>query len=210
MSNKKTKLRLRKGRAAALLVVLVSFISFLCYCTWRRFNPIRFISTPVSAELGSAPNPKNWIASVWHGDADDVKVVGNVDTSQIGTQNLTFDLNGQQQNLPVNIIDTTAPHLEVKDVETGIKDEVDPESFVTECTDLSRTTLSIADPSSIREYVPGTYDVTITAMDEYGNRTSRKARLTRKELGPRPHEERTVPSEEEPEENADDQTEETK
>lgn len=181
MSSKQKKLRLRKGRAACLLAALIALVLFFAYTGWRYFNPIRFTADRIRVELGSTPDPKDWIASVFLSSKKEVKVLSDLDAETPGSYQVIFQAGKHRQILTVQVVDTTAPVLEVQNLETGLKTEVDPESFVLSCTDLSRTTLSIENPESISDYSAGTYTVKISAMDEYGNKTIKTAALRRSE-----------------------------
>ena len=78
----------------------------------------------------------------------------------------------------MTVSDTKGPVLVLKDVTVNFGDEVDAESFVESCSDPSRVSISITNPSVLDTDLPKVM-VEITAMDEYGNKTVKTAILTR-------------------------------
>lgn len=94
---------------------------------------------------------------------------------EVGDYNITVTIQNHDIPCIIHIIDSTSPILEVHPI-TRYLDEVSPqtEDFVTSCEDLSHC---IFKPLTF-EKVEGTQNITITAYDDYGNKTSKETQLT--------------------------------
>lgn len=169
--------RLRKGRLITVGCVLIAAAAggVLFY---ESANPIRLRSDSPSIELGSSFDPRGNIRHVFMGSADDVTISGLVNGLIPGTYEVDYRYKGETKSIQVRVADTTAPELKLKDITVGMSEEVDADSFVESCTDASRYSLSIDNPSALVE-ATGTRQVQITAIDEYGNSVTRTASLTR-------------------------------
>ena len=145
---------------------------------YRSTHPITFKSGSSHVELG-----ENWLAyeaieSVYGGTPDQVTYEGSVNTAVPGDYEVIYQFQNHSQPCTVQVSDTTPPDLEVRDVITGLKTEVDPETFVVSVSDASDVSLDILNPASLD---PAHTDVLVevAATDAYGNRSVRKARLRR-------------------------------
>lgn len=83
----------------------------------------------------------------------------------------------------IEVVDSKAPELKVRDVSITLGDNIDINSFVEECNDLSECIFKFLDENSFNESVKkaGEYDFDIEASDKYGNKDVKKVHLNVKE-----------------------------
>lgn len=141
-------------------------------------DPVHFVSSAPKVEIYGTFNAKDNIRSVFLGSADDVAIKGSVDTENPGDYTVTYTFRNKSYPLTVTVADYTPPVLGLRDMTADIDTELDAESFVVKCDDLSRVSLTIDNPNSLRTNT-GSRKVTITAMDEFGNKTTKNTELTR-------------------------------
>ncbi len=79
----------------------------------------------------------------------------------------------------IYVVDTVSPVLEVKDIEIKQGEEINLNSFVESCTDLSECSISSPDESKLTEMQSkvGEYDLNIVGADKYGNTVQKKVHL---------------------------------
>lgn len=79
----------------------------------------------------------------------------------------------------IYVVDTVSPVLEVKDIEIKQGEEINLNSFVKSCTDLSECSISSPDESKLTEMQSkvGEYDLNIVGADKYGNTVQKKVHL---------------------------------
>lgn len=79
----------------------------------------------------------------------------------------------------IYVVDTVSPVLEVKDIEIFEGEEINLNSFVESCTDLSKCSISSPDESKLIEMQSkvGEYDLNIVGADKYGNTVQKKVHL---------------------------------
>ena len=79
----------------------------------------------------------------------------------------------------IYVVDTTVPVLEVKNVEIKEGEEIDLNSFVASCTDLSECSISSPDESKLIEMKEkaGEYSFFIVGTDKYGNVAKKEVHL---------------------------------
>ncbi|MCF0245571.1 MAG: hypothetical protein HUJ55_01970 [Ileibacterium sp.] len=177
MNSMKGKLRLRTGRAAAVAAG-VSAVFFVGWVVYRTINPIRFKSMHPKVELSGDYDPRDNIQYVFGGDKNEVQIFGTVNTLLCGEYEIDYIYQSKTYPVTVTVVDTKGPELVLKDVSAGRSEEVDAESFVVSCSDPSRVSISITNPS-VLDSKADSVNVEITAMDEYGNKTVKTAKLTR-------------------------------
>lgn len=176
MKNKKGGRRIRRGRLL-LVVALVMAIPVGCLL-FLMANPIWFVAHPSVVELGDSYDPRSDIAFVFGSSKDKVDINGELNTNQTGVYELMYALNGRTVKREIHVRDTTGPVLNVHDVQTGIEDEVDAQSFVESSSDLSRYSITIVNPQVLVNR-KGARQVILEAKDEYGNTTRKSAKLIR-------------------------------
>ena len=84
----------------------------------------------------------------------------------------------------IYVVDTVSPVLEVKDIEIKQGEEINLNSFVESCTDLSECSISSPDESKLIEMQSkvGEYDLNIVGADKYGNTVQKKVHLKVNEI----------------------------
>lgn len=177
MANLQSNMRLRKGRVI-LLITGACILGGAGLLIYENFNPIHFRSNSPSIELGESFDPKANIRYVFMGTPDDVQISGYVNGLIPDTYEVDYLYKGKTWTIHVQVADTKAPSLVLKNVNAGLNEEVDAESFIESCSDASRFTVSIVDPEALR-YSTGSRTVQIKATDEFGNSVTRNAKLTR-------------------------------
>ncbi|MCF0259983.1 MAG: hypothetical protein HUJ54_08995 [Erysipelotrichaceae bacterium] len=177
MNKKKGKLKLRKGRAAAAAAGAAA-VCALGWLVYRMNNPIIFKSANPRVELGEKYDPMDNILFVYWGSKEEVQTAGTVNELRCGEYEIDYLYQSKTFPVKVTVSDTKGPVLVLKDVTVNFGDEVDAESFVESCTDPSKVSISITNPSALDTELSKVM-VEITAMDEYGNKTVKSAMLTR-------------------------------
>lgn len=167
-----------KKKNIALLVGLLLLILCGLWFWYESVQPLRLHTAAPQVEIATDFNPKDNIRSVFMGSPDDVQIEGTVDTATPGTYSLTYIYKDRSYPVQVTVADFTSPILELRPVHAAVQDELDAESFVVKCRDRSKVSLTIDNPENLKNSV-GTRDITITALDEFGNKTTRHTQLTR-------------------------------
>lgn len=176
---KKKKQRIRIGRLMMLMVPFVLLIGLAGYAGYRVFNPLLLKSSDYVVEYkeGNFSGLDN-VKSLWYGSKDDIAVEGKVDSSKTGDYPVTYTYKGRTYPFTVTVADTKAPELKLKDVATDTATVVKAEDFVDEVKDTSDYTLKI---SGGEDQKAGRTSVKISAVDSFGNETTKNATLTRKQ-----------------------------
>ena len=154
-----------------VLVLLIAGAGVLaCYLWWPDGTP-KFHD--VTVELGSQLPP---IGDFLTEDADPalaamVTKKEDVDMTKAGKQTLVFSYDGENHEVTLTIVDTTAPSVTFQDVLTTIDRQPAPEEFIAEISDFSETTVSfITELTKPEAY--GQIPVEILVTDAYGNSTT--------------------------------------
>ena len=107
----------------------------------------------------------------------DIDIINSYD---VGEYDLKSVYDGQEKITKITIQDTIAPELALKDVTLYTEQTItDANQFVEKAEDLAGVTLNIL--TEIDYSIIGDQEVTIEAVDGYGNKTSQTAKLTIKE-----------------------------
>ena len=112
-------------------------------------------------------------------NATEYKLITNkIDNNKVGEYKFDVVYNGNTYTGTAKVTDTTAPVLTTKDVTTKSATDVVAGDFVDNCTDLSGCTIEFGGSFDASTFTDnGTYSVTITAKDEYENKTEVSANL---------------------------------
>ena len=163
-----------------MLAIVVAFGIYYYYKP--ETNGFEVMSFDV--ELGSKlPVRKNAYVKDASGEITD-EMSYKIDTSEvvideIGTYQYKVWHKGQTKYGKINIVDTTAPSLEVKNLIINEGDLYEAKEFVANCTDLTGCNYSFEEAGTEKKYTtPGTYSVYIVAKDAFENRTIKQASLT--------------------------------
>lgn len=171
--SKKTRVR-----PVVWIILTAGAAAFAGWKLYRALNPITFTSNVMHVELGGHYDPYSNISSVYNGTASEVVFHGFVNPNSAGEYQVEADLNGRRQPMTVRVSDTQSPVLTVKNITVSTDTELDAESFIQSLEDISRTSVRILNPESLVNRA-GTRTVEIEAIDEYGNKVIKSARLTR-------------------------------
>lgn len=120
---------------------------------------------------------------------DDIKVQfpENYDVSKPGKYEIILNINDKNYTSILNIVDTTKPELNVKDVSIKLNSTYIAKDFVESCSDNSKENCEIAfyegtdengnklDYSNYKNV--GTYSIKISAKDSSGNQTIKETKL---------------------------------
>ena len=155
-----------------LIVIIISILGFFGYKFYKRSEISKKINDNITIEYGEALT----LDYILKDDFKKIKVSPELSSlKKVGEHELTLMINGEVFKVKVNIKDTTPPDLEVKDVQKYLDEDLPKvEEFVEKVEDLSDVNLKM----NKIEKVAGEHEVEITASDEYGNKTSKKAKLT--------------------------------
>ena len=169
---KKKRRAVKKIILVILIVIIISILGFFGYKFYKRSEISKKINDNITIEYGEALT----LDYILKDDFKKIKVSPKLSSlKKVGEHELTLTINGEVFKVKINIKDTTPPDLEVKDVQKYLDEDLPKvEEFVERAEDLSGVNLKM----NKIEKVPGEHEVEITASDEYGNKTNKKAKLT--------------------------------
>lgn len=169
--------RNRRRNRILLLIALIAAAVAGFYLLFKALNPISLASEVYVAEYTESFNSKGNLKSVFLDSEDKVTFKGSVDKDKIGTYDAAYVYKGKEYPFLVEVKDTKGPELEVHDLTITTNENLTPRMFVTSCSDPSNYSLKMTgDDPKRRE---GSYEITITARDDYENETSKTVKLTR-------------------------------
>lgn len=126
-------------------------------------------------EVGSkAPEVSNFLLT--DVDASIVTDLSEVDFDKVASHTIEVESEEEVYEVQLNIVDTVAPEMKVKNIKCSTKCVKTAEAFVSECNDATDVTFSFETEPDMSAV--GTQTVMIVAEDEGGNKTSQKAELT--------------------------------
>ena len=171
-NEKKTK---NKNNAKKLIIVLViiillAIISIGGYYVYKKFFDKKF--KDVSIELGT----ENVEISQFVSDesfldgASFITDMSTIDYRNIGSYEIELSYDGVTQKVMLNIVDTTAPEVEFKNLNKYVDYELKADDFIKSKKDLTEMTTSIINPPEINKI--GTYEINVEVKDSSGNATS--------------------------------------
>lgn len=169
------KFRKRLSAALVLIILLAAAAGFLFY---RYTHPLELKEKVVTHELMKPFDPWDNVKHLYFAGRKDVTVQSDTDVSRLGEYSVTYTCRGRDYRTKVNVVDTTPPELTVRPVTCDLVQELTPDMFVKETSDLTDVTVQFKDKADWS--AEGTYDVEISAVDTSGNETVQTAVLTRK------------------------------
>ena len=133
------------------------------------------VTSKITLEAGSAaPDISAFVKN--EENARIVTDMSTIDFTKPGTNTVTVELDEHKYDVEVEVVDTVAPVIKLKDVSGYTLLERSPEDFVLSASDVTQITYSFENTPDFT--YEGTQTVTIVATDEGGNRTSGQAKLT--------------------------------
>ena len=174
--------RAKQRRRTRRRIILVFFLLLLLaaggFLFYRYLHPVDLKSEVVTHELMEPFDPWDNVKHLYFVDKDDVTVQSDTDVNQIGEYTVTYTCKGRDYTAKVNVVDTTPPELTVHPVTTDLIQEITPEMFVKDVSDV--TDVAVQFKNEADWSAEGTYDIEISAVDTSGNETVRETTLTRK------------------------------
>ena len=181
----------KKSQNITSLIALVALCILGAFAYYYKNHKTEndFTTLAVTVELGDKlpirtnqyvkPGIGNTVNEMkYHLNTSEVKI------DEVGEYEFTVTFNGITKTGTINIVDTTAPQLTVKDLTITEGTDYAAETFVDNCKDLSGCSFSFEDPNTTTKYnTAGVYEVYIVATDPYGNKEMKKAKLTIEEKG---------------------------
>ncbi len=136
---------------------------------------ITFISSP-TVQINSELDPYAYIDELKNCEKEDITIDSTqVNVSELGTYTITYTIKDKEYTLNIDVVDTQAPTLSLKDVNIDYGDEVTVDDFI----DI------VADDTEVKKYFKEEYDFTqegdqeivVVAEDTSGNTTEATANL---------------------------------
>jgi len=113
-------------------------------------------------------------------DVSNVRVDEEGNTNSVGEYSFKLTKGTKSYKGKIIVKDTKPPIVDLQNLTVGLNEEFDPEDFVLSCYDLSLpcyvSFTHISD--GLLNEKEGTYDISLTIKDKYGNETIKKAKLT--------------------------------
>lgn len=165
--------RKRSGKTVPLLLILVDvlLVALLLwhYAPWSVHD--------VTREVGSAlPLASDFVSSDLLGAELVSGLDAGIDMNTVGDHEIVFCIWGLQRRALLHVVDTVAPAVVVRDLETYQHGTVNPEDFLQDVTDATATTAAFAKEPDTS--VLGLQQVSIQVSDAGGNKTEVKANLS--------------------------------
>jgi len=192
---KKKKKKLSKAgqklqnRTSLLALLVIIGLGVFVYWFKNRATDEDFKPINLTVELGeSLPVRKSAYVKPGIGTKVD-ELLYTIDTSEVnieevGDYSFTVTYNGITKTGTLSIVDTTPPELEVRNVTITEGTEFTPETFVSNCKDLSGCNYSFQNSNTVQENSSvGTHNIYIVATDAYDNKTTKQTTLIVENLG---------------------------
>lgn len=100
---------------------------------------------------------------------NDKKIKFDTKYNKIGSFKVVIKINDKNYETAVNVVDTLAPTLKLKELTITLGDKFEINSFVESCTDNSKEDCILSYKENKKYTKAGTYDVTIIAKDKSDN-----------------------------------------
>lgn len=157
-----------------IVVLILTLISFLIFFVYNKYSK-KF--KDVSIELGTDKvELSQFVADEKYMDsAKFVTDMSTIDFSKTGSYQIELSYGDVTQVVTLNIIDTTPPEVEFKNIDKYVDYELKADDFIKSKKDLSEMTTSIINPPEITGI--GTYDITVEVKDSSNNVTSNVCKL---------------------------------
>ena len=178
-------------RNKKIIVLIIAAIAAACVVFYFGFNAKPELTLNGEAETNveyqSTYSDEGAVAKVWKKDVSkDITVTGNVDTSKIGTYEITYTISHRNkvnsQKRIVHVVDTTAPAISLKGKEAiEVFDIEDYEEPGIEAMDNHDGDVSSQVKSTVEKLADDNYVVRYEVTDSSGNTASAERKITVKE-----------------------------
>ena len=151
--------------ARVVLCIVFLFLLILIYLAVRpKFKDI-------TIELGTTELSASdfLVSQIYKNGASLVTDLNTVDLLSVQETDIVLDFKGKQETVKLNIVDTTAPIVEFKDMMAYLDYVPNPEDFIASKEDFSEMKAQFVEISEFTDY--GKYPVTVKVSDAYGNET---------------------------------------
>ncbi len=154
---------------AIIIIVLLAGIAVGGYFAYTKFSK-KF--KDVNIELGTESVELNQfvIDEKYLEGASFITDMANIDFSNVGSYEVELSYDGVTQKVMLNIVDTTAPEVEFKNLDKYLDYELNADDFIESKKDLAEMTTSIINPPETTGI--GTYEINVEVKDSSGNVTS--------------------------------------
>lgn len=175
-SKPKRKARLRWGR---VLILILPFLAagFLIWTLVQLLNPLSLKGEVYSVQVNSEFDPYGNIESLFMDSSDNVGFSGNVDMTVMGDYDASYQYKGKTYDFTVRVADIEGPEMVLKDISTDTVQTLTAGDFIESISDDSSYNVMLEGDQGIGK--SGTFPITISAKDQYGNVTTETATLTR-------------------------------
>lgn len=168
----------KAGKWILLIILSICLLAAGAFLFYRYTHPVELKSGVITHELMEPFDPWDNVKHLYFADKKEVTVQSDTDPDKLGEYSVTYTCRGRKYTAKVNVVDTTPPELTVHPVTTDLVQEITPEMFVKETSDLTEVTVRFRNEADWS--AEGTYDIAISATDTSGNETVESATLTRK------------------------------
>lgn len=108
---------------------------------------------------------------------NDKKIKFDTEYNKIGSFKVVIKINNKNYETTLNINDTIAPTLKLKELTITLDDKFEVKDFVESCKDNSEEDCTLSYKENKKYTKAGTYDVTIIAKDKSNNETEETTKL---------------------------------
>lgn len=154
------------------LCILLLIGSVYAGYVYDNLPTLSFVENPVRLQLHTTSyDPLQFIKEVEDGNLEDIIIKENhVDLEQLGSYEIVYQIGEKQQTLCVQIIDSLAPVVQVKDVSIEVEEELTPEQCIEDISDDTTCTSRFAQSYEFDQVGDTTIEVVVE--DEGGNITT--------------------------------------
>ena len=167
---KKRKSKMLKIIVIALIIIIVlaggSVFGYFAYQKYsKKFKDVSIELGTETVELKEFVVDEKYLEN-----AKFITDMSTIDFSKTGSYEVELCYDEVNQKVILNIVDTTAPVVEFKNIDKYVDYELNADDFIKSKTDLSEMTASIINPPEITGI--GTYEINIEVKDSSNNVTS--------------------------------------
>ena len=170
---------LKKGKKNKIIIICITIFVILIfgmisYFLYWKFGP-KF--KDVNVELGTQEiTLDQFLAKESYKDKSKfITDISTLDLSKLGSYEIELEYDGLTQKVTLNVVDTTPPEVEFKDISKYLDYEIKADDFIKSKKDLSEMTTSVINPPEINGI--GTYQVNVEVKDSSNNTTNKICNL---------------------------------
>ena len=162
-----------KKRVILIVVLLLAILGIGYVYT---SIPMIELEKNAEVEINSTIDPYDYITKYRKCEKEDVSIDSSqVDLTKIGEYTITYTVKDEIYDLPVKIVDTTAPIVEVKDKEIFEGDHIKVEDLVSKVEDATEAKVTFKEDYDFSK--EGTYKVIVVAEDSSENITEKEVNV---------------------------------